>query len=312
MTLRPYLGGDEAELLAVWHAAIPTDRISPEDFRRRVLLDPNVRPEHLPVAEEGGRVVGFALGLTREVPFLLRPPEPEAAWITAFGVAPEHRGRGLGGALLGALLERFRAEGRTRVAISPYLPHYITPGIDEGAYPDTVAWLQRRFGFTAIERAIAMERSLENLAVEAELRALEAELATRDVRIAPATPADLPDLLPFLSERFGWDWYRHAREVLLERFGPTPGPHAFLVARRAGRPVGFCQQQGERFGPFGVDPDQRGLGIGRALLLRCLSEMQRQGVARSYFLWTDERAARLYERAGFARFRRFVVLEARL
>jgi ribosomal protein S18 acetylase RimI-like enzyme len=312
MPIRPYRGTDEPDLLAVWNAALPTDPITPADLHRRILLDPNVRPDHLLVAEVDGRAVGFALGLTREVPFLLRPPEPETAWITAFGVTPDQRGHGLGGELLSDLLGRFAAEGRTRVQISPYLPNYVTPGIDEGAYPDTVAWLQRRFGFEPIERAIAMERTLADLAVDAELAMLERGLVERGVEIALVTAGDLPDLLPFLAERFGWDWYRHAREVLLERFGPDPRELCFLVARRAGRVVGFCQQRGERFGPFGVEPEQRGLGIGRALLLRCLAEMRGRGVQRSYFLWTDERAARLYERVGFGRFRNFVVLEARL
>ena len=114
--------------------------------------------------------------------------------------------------------------------------------------------------------------------------------------------------MPFLIEHFGWDWYRHAQSYLLEYFGDSSQRICFLVARLKGEIVGFCQQKDERFGPFGVREDCRGRGIGRLLLFKCLEKMRAKHIFFSYFLWTDEKAARLYATAGFERRREFAVM----
>ncbi len=37
-----------------------------------------------------------------------------------------------------------------------------------------------------------------------------------DLTIRPIASNDIPDLMPFLIEHFGWDWFRHAQSYLLE------------------------------------------------------------------------------------------------
>jgi ribosomal protein S18 acetylase RimI-like enzyme len=307
--IRPYQGNDETQLLSVWHEAMTHDRVTPDVFRTKVLLDPNFQPEHLPVAVADGQVVGFMLGMTRRVPLASQGYEPERAWITAFGVRPEYRRRGAGEALLRHLLERFAADGRGTVAISPYVPNYFVPGVDPSTYPRTVSWLEQR-GFRQTSLAISMGANLTGFQVPAAIVDLEARLRDEEgVRVQPVQAADLPDLMPFISKHFGWDWHRHASEYLTEYFGDTPQQTCFLVARQHGAVVGYCQQRRERFGPFGVDAEKRSLGIGRVLLFRCLEAMSARHVFFSYFLWTGEDAARLYERAGFERRRTFALLE---
>ena len=100
MLIRPYQGKDESDLLDVWHQAMPADRISASLFRTQVLLDPNFHPDYVPVAVEDGRVVGFILCLFRQVPYFLQGMDESEAWISAFGVHPDYRRRGIGTALL--------------------------------------------------------------------------------------------------------------------------------------------------------------------------------------------------------------------
>jgi mycothiol synthase len=309
---RPYRGDDETQLLSVWHEAMAHDRVTPDLFRTRVLLDPNFQPDHLPVAVADGQVVGFMLGLTRRVPLASQGYEPERSWITAFGVLPAYRRRGAGQALLRHLLDRFAADRRTRLSIAPYVPNYFVPGVDVAAYADTVPWLEGR-GFRRTSLAISMGANLTGFQVPAEIAGHEALLREREgVRVAAVQPSDLPDLMPFIAEHFGWDWHRHAGEYLAEYFGDTPHQTCFLVARQHGEVVGYCQQRRERFGPFGVKADRRKLGIGRVLLFRCLEQMSARHVFYAYFLWTGEEAARLYALAGFERRRAFAVLERNL
>ena len=313
MIIRPYQGNDESDLLDVWHRALPADRISPSIFRTQVLLDPNFHPDYVPVAVEDGRVVGFILCLVRQVPYFLQGMDPSEAWISAFAVHPGYRGRGIGSALFTVIIDKLCAEDRSLVDISPYVPNYFVPGIDTRAYPDTIRFLQERIGFHTLYHAISMGNDLTDFRIPDEIQnRIERAEADDGLTIRPIQATDIPDLMPFLVEHFGWDWFRHAQSYLLEYFGDSPHRICFLVAREKGAIVGFCQQRNERFGPFGVRPDCRNRGIGRMLLFKCLETMAAKHVFFAYFLWTDENAARLYALAGFKRRREFAVMRKSL
>jgi ribosomal protein S18 acetylase RimI-like enzyme len=309
MQIRPYHGQDEAQLLDVWHRAMPNDRLSASLFRTQVLLDANFQPANLSVAIEDGRIVGFVLALTRQVPLFLQGLEPDKAWITAFGVHPDYRRQGIGRALFEHLIARLAADGRKTLEISPYVPNYFVPGVDTRAYPGSIRFLEKALGFKTLYNAISMGANLTDFEIPVDLQAQFAQREADDkLQICHVTSADIPDLMPFLIKHFGWDWFRHAQSYLLEYFGDSPHPICFLVARLDGELVGFCQQRNERFGPFGVHPDYRSRGIGRMLLFKCLETMNAKHVYFAYFLWTDESAARLYATAGFERRREFAVM----
>jgi ribosomal protein S18 acetylase RimI-like enzyme len=313
MEIRPFCGTDEAGLLALWNASMIHDHIDETIFRTKVLLDPNFQPENLPIAMVEGRVVGFVLAFTRLVPLFLQGLEPANAWITAFGVHPDYRGRGIGQGLFQLVLAKLKNEGRKTVDIAPYTPNYFIPGVDIHAYPDAVDFLGNAAGFKRLYKAISMGANLTAFQMPPEIEALAAQREREDgITIQPVTAADLPDLMPFIVQHFGWDWYRHAQEYLLEYFGDSPSQICFLVARKHGEVVGYCQQRRERFGPFGVRPDLRNLGIGRLLLFRCLSIMSAKQVYYAYFLWTGEKAAKLYALAGFQRRREFLLFRKEL
>jgi GNAT superfamily N-acetyltransferase len=265
------------------------------------------------VAVVNDTVVAFVLGLTRQVPLFLQGLEPDKAWITAFGVHPDHQRKGIGKALFEHLLEQFRKEGRRHVAISPYVPNYFVPGIDLEAYPKTISWLERHFAFKVLYQAISMGADLTGFQIPEEILRLEHDLKENEgITIQSLTAADLPELMPFIVKQFGWDWYRHTQEYLLEYFSQSPHQICFFIARQHGKIVAYCQQRRERFGPFGVNPAKRNLGIGRVLLFRCLAEMSAKQNYYAYFLWTGEDAARLYSLAGFKRRRVFAVMSKEL
>ena len=313
MQIRPYQGRDEAELLDVWSRAMPSDRVDEALFRTQVLLDPNFHPGNVPVALVDGRVVGFVLCLTRQVPYFLQGMDETEAWITAFGVHPDYRRKGIGSALFDTVINKLRAEQRRIVDISPYVPNYFVPGIDTRAYPETIRFLQDRMGFETLYHAISMGADLTDFQIPPQIQArIERAEAEDGLIIQPIEPADIPDLMPFLVEHFGWDWFRFAQSYLLEYFGDSPHRICFLIAREKGEVVGFCQQRNERYGPFGVRPDCRNRGIGRMLLFKCLEMMSAKHVFFAYFLWTDEDAARLYSLAGFKRRREFAVMRKTL
>ncbi len=309
--IRSYHGDDEAALVELWNLAMTHDRINESVLRTRVLLDPNFHPDGLLVAEEGDTLRGFVLSIARQVPQFLQGLEPELGWITAFGVHVEHRRQGIGRRLFDAALARLAGMGRKRVRISPYTPNYFIPGVDVVAYPDAMAFLQAK-GWQRVAEPISMRAELTGLQIPPEILELERRLAQEGITVRPVQPPDLTALMPFIAGRFGWDWYRFAQEYLLELFGPGSDETSFLVAVQGGCIVGYCQQQRERFGPFGVAEEMRNLGIGRLLLFRCPAAMLTLGFHCAWFLWTGKDAARLYSFAGFKPVRQFAVMEKKL
>lgn len=76
-------------------------------------LDPQLVSEflsdprhHLAVAIDRGTVIGFASGV-----HYVHPDKPAELWINEVGVSPDHQGRGVGKAVVRALLEHGRRLG---------------------------------------------------------------------------------------------------------------------------------------------------------------------------------------------------------
>jgi GNAT superfamily N-acetyltransferase len=309
--IRPYAPGDEAAVLDVWNAALFADPINAVAWRAKVLLDPNFDREGCLVAEAGGQLLGFLLSLVRRVPFFGQGLEPEAAWITAFGVAPDYQRQGIGGALLDAAIIRLRELGRKTVAIAPYVPNYFTPGADVAAYPHGIDFLTKR-GFAVVERPISMRAELTGFQIPERVAAKAAELRSQGVEIRPATPADIVPVLDFIPRHFSWDWHREASGIFTDQYTGDPRFTGMNVAMRDGEVLGYAEHRGERFGPFGVRPDLRSQGIGRVLLALTLSEMLKKNFHAAWFLWTGDDAARLYSQVGFHEVRRFAVMKRSL
>jgi len=67
------------------------------------LSDPR---HHLAIALDEGRIVGMASGV-----HYIHPDKAPELWVNEVGVAPSHRGRGIGRRVLGVLLDHGRALG---------------------------------------------------------------------------------------------------------------------------------------------------------------------------------------------------------
>ncbi len=306
MIIRPYRGDDEPALLALWATAMPYDALDAGGFRRRVLLDPNVGEESLLVAADAGALLGFVLVIQRREPFGELGLQPESAWITAFGVAPERRRRGLGTALFEQVEERLATAGVRSLSVSPYVPGYLVPGVDELRYAAAVEFLAAR-GYAVTSRPISMDANLVTFDFTPYHQRAD-RLAAEGVRIEALSAATLPAFLRFAEAELPYDWLRSARELLAR--APL---EQVQVALADGRVIGYCQHEGEHFGPFGVSDGWRGRGVGTVLLARCLESMRKSGLHHAWVLWTsDENAERVYGRFGFGETRRFAVMRKAL
>lgn len=307
-SIEPYQTKLLPELIAMLQTVLFVEPITEEAFALKVLLDPNFDPNGAFVAlSDAGAVVGFALALTRRRPLEDGPSDANQGWITQFGVAPEFQRRGIGAALLDQAERWLSDQGCTEVWISPYAPHYWTPGVDEAAYPAAILFLRAR-GYEIVSRPLSMDLSLIAWRIPewAEKRARSDAVSLESFRIAA-----ISDLTDFLRCEFPGDWQRYVRETMLEIVAGRRSAEELLLARSLedGGVLGFAQSERERFGPFGVAASARGRGIGALLLYRMLDAMRLRGLHNAWFLWTDDRTAdRLYRPAGFRETRRYAVM----
>ncbi|MFC0214074.1 GNAT family N-acetyltransferase [Paenibacillus chartarius] len=310
ITFRCYKPGDEAGIVSLWNRCLVRDPVTALRFRKLVLLDPNFDPQGMRVAEADGAVIGCLYAVRRLLPMHGVELEADRGWIPFFFVDAGYRRLGVAARLLEDAQAFLREAGRDKLLFSGYAPNYIVPGIDMKAYSSGAEFLQRS-GFNKLYTAVAMDYSLVEFEVPDDVQQLKREREREGYTFRMAADSDLYELIRFATESFNPDWGRAIREGLQQQLTLQQ----IIVARHHGELVGFCLHGGyegvrERFGPFGVDPRERGKGIGKILLYDCLQLMRAQGLHGAWFLWTGEKTAagQLYVKLGFEITRRFDVM----
>ena len=308
-TIRPFEGRDTEEFLTLWAAALPLDAVTLNILERKVLLDVNREPDSLVVAEEDGRLAGLALRLVLKKPIENVGLRPDDGFITVFGVHPDFRRRGIGSALLENSIQWFKDRGRKNILIAPYTPNYFVPGIDKEAYADGVR-LFRKFGFVEYTEAIAMDAPISRFCLTEEVLQKEKKLLEEGIEVRPYRRGDLCAYLEFQGSIMPGPWLEDARRNLIDLTRGMFQEDSIVLAVDKGKIIGFCQYEGDHFGPFGVSDDYQGKGIGSVLLARTLYQMRIKGHHCAWVLWTGERAAKgVYGRLGFTITRRFAVMK---
>jgi GNAT superfamily N-acetyltransferase len=312
ITIRPFRGNDTAALLECWNLALPLDGITLTNLERKVLLDQNFEEQSLQVAvTRDGSVAGFITCFILNKPIEKVGHRPEAGFVTAFGVRPEHRRRGAGSGLMNAAEAFFVDRGRRQILLAPYTPNYFVPGVDKDRYPEGVRFLQDR-GFTEYSEALAADALISTFELDAQVLSKERELAADGIVVRPYRRNDLVHYMQFQRELMPGPWIEDARRNLLELADGRFHEDAIWLAvdESQNRIIGFCQHEHEHFGPFGVSDAYQGKGIGTVLLARTMYQMRLRGCHSAWVLWTGERALKgVYGRLGFKLTRRFAIMK---
>ncbi len=266
--MTPIRSLEPADLSAVsarLRAEYPTIACDEANLHRKTFADPDYRPELCLGAFDGPRPVAVLLGVVRG----------QRGYVKALTVTPD---TGLAERLLTEYLERAKALGATEVMVANSAPSYFQPGVDP---TDTVTvrfYLER--GFTKVHETYNMVCDL--LEQPLETAEDEARLAAGGLHCARLQPVDREELSRFMREHFSAGWLTEtlvAYEV---------DPVTCHVAWRDGRIVAFAAAEVTNpgwFGPMGTAPDQRGGGLGRVLLLRCLRDLRQLGYRQATIGW---------------------------
>lgn len=111
------------------------------------------------------------------------------------------------------------------------------------------------------------------------------------VQLTPERVEDAPATERVIDRAFGPGRFAKVSERVRERI-VTPCPDLSRVAWRSGRIVGCCRIYGGRIGaapvrflgPLAVDPEERGEGLGRALVTATIEACRAEGLAQAVIL----------------------------
>jgi GNAT superfamily N-acetyltransferase len=307
--IRNFEGCDTEKLLEAWALALPLDAITRDLLERKVLLDENFERDSLQIATVGDRIAGFVVCFVLNKPIEKVGHREDTGFITAFGIVPDFRGQGAGNALLKSAEAFFRQRGRKTVLLAPYTPNYFVPGVDKDNYADGLNFLLSQ-GFVEYSEAIAADALISKFELSRDVLEKEEKLKREGIIIRAYERQDLVDYLQFQRDLMPGPWVEDARRNLVElTYGRYPAD-AIWLALDGAKIIGFCQNEREHFGPFGVSDAYQGKGIGSVLLARTLYQMRITGYHSAWVLWTGERALKgVYGRLGFNLTRRFAVLK---
>jgi len=306
VTLRPFVGPDVGAVVEIWNRALKRDPIDEGRFVAWLFGDPDYWPGEasgLFVAERGGRPVGFVRAIVRRWPNDRLGLEPERGWIPVIAVDPGHQRQGIGRALLERAVNYLKSQQRRRIWVcggTGSAPGYIFPGVDLDVYAGALH-LFKQAGFVVDHESVAMSR--ETIDFDVERFTAEAWATDQDLIVEPLTPPRVQDFLVFLAESFPGDWNIAARQKIR-----TGRLHEVLIARRGDRVLGYCQWEGEHFGPFGVADSARGGRIGAKLFVEAVRRIRAADGRSVWFNWADPDAERFYSRFGLRSTRHYAIL----
>jgi len=225
--------------------------------------------------------------------------KPDHGFIRLFAVEAAYRRRGLGSRLLEELERCLRCQGAGQIVALYASPGYFAPGLDP-RYTAALSLLHK-YGYDRTDVVVNMivplraGREFASAADRAEQRILQ-----HGVRVRRAEYADRPQMAAWMAEHFPGGWGLEVDVAFT--FDPIPLWIAFRNATIVGFAVYDVNMFSGGFGPTGVDESLRGLGIGTALFLRTLADMQARGDAECEIAWVGP--IEFYSRIADARINR--------
>ena len=272
----------EEQLRRFCTEAFPEEPFTLAVVRQRLLQDPAFAAELSLGALVDEQLAGVAFAVPQE------RQEGVAGGLKLFGVHPAFRRQGLGGQLLAELEQRLRSQGCYKIETLSSSSGYLAPGIS-ARHTAMISFLLRR-GYRKTRTAANMATTLTGRSFDsAELEeGLDEKGHICIVRLARDYEREFRI---YLSSEWSDSWRAEASFAF--KNDPVSG---FLALREDRRTVPRPGQSGIRicgfaaydvnqfpgsFGPTGVSVEARGQGVGRALLLRCLADMQARGYTKA-------------------------------
>ncbi|MBT4496936.1 MAG: GNAT family N-acetyltransferase [Gemmatimonadetes bacterium] len=327
MIIRAFAKRDLAAALRLWNDSVQRGevllkRMAERDFQRILEGNPSYDGSFDFVAEEEGKIAGYISGITKKVFLPKETAENTPGYLTAIFVDADHRRRGIGTALLQALLDAFRRDGkRDAVCFSsnpidlgwtipdtPGHDHNNMPGVDIecAGYP-----FLHENGFADVAVEVAMYLNLSDYRETPIVEELQEKLLGEGIRTG-RYDVGLGYDFDRMCDHVGSEYWRSVLREETQKRDPRP----ILAATHEGHIVGFTgpvdrEDSGRGwFTGICTDPDFEKRGIATVLFNLLMREFIRKGALFSTLFTGDtSHAQRLYLRTGFEIKRRFALMK---
>ena len=296
MIIRNFRNSDAGALFVLYNSIFTADRVTWPFFIQHFLMQPNFDPEGTFVAEENGEIVGWASGQIIRKDFDVWGNQARKNAGTGFLMPPAVSDVETGKKLIAAVEEYFRKGEcvRSRGAAAGYT--LFPNGVDPEAYP-VVHRIFEESGYTFSAFSHSMGRSLENYSIPETIRIKIDRLAQEGIRAGVCDYDDLPGLRRLLADTDLNGWMhlplRKAEQGRLDEA---------VVVRKGSDVVGYCQYnyfgEAERIGPFGIDKNMRGKGLGVIMVAKLLEIMAERGFKYAWFASCTEQRIPFYAKNG--------------
>jgi len=302
MRFRSFQDPDAKEMFALYDSVYTADRVSWPFFVRHFLLSPNFDPAGTFIAEENGRIEGWASGQIIRKDFDVWGDQARKNAGTGFLMPPVIKDIETGKRLIASVEGYFR-QGKCVRSRGSAAGYTLFPnGVDPEAYPV----VHRAFegsGYTCFSSSYSMRRDLENYSVPEVVRAKIEHLAAEGIRADICHYDDLPGLRHLLAET-GLNGWMHLplRKAEQGRLDEA------VVVRRGSDILGYCQYnyfgEAERIGPFGISGDLRGKGLGTVMVAKLLEIMAERGFKYAWFASCSAQKIPFYAKNGLQVFKK--------
>lgn len=276
------------EYFEIYTSAHSAEPVSFQRFLRNTVLLKDFDENSFFTAVEDGVPVGF----------IYAPQRDGTGFITMLSVKSGYDIAGIGGMLLDRALEYHEAAGLKSLTTG-YFPIYINQGHADGETDYVQLFMDRGFRET---ESVSRKLMLSEREHYGNIEEIRERLKGEGIYVGELRPEYVRSFLdpnaPFSSESWAFEF----RSRLENKLDFT----SVHVAAVDGKVIGACifsdpNSDDMRFGPYGVNPEYQGRGIGKVLLEDTLSEMERRGLEYAWMQWTPKSGAAsfLYEKFGF-------------
>ncbi|MEG0345978.1 MAG: GNAT family N-acetyltransferase [Erysipelotrichaceae bacterium] len=294
------------QIIELWNTTLIYDPINKQRFIDLILLDDNFNKELVLLAldKDKDMVVGFILGIKRQVPYLNRGLEPTRGWISLMFIKKEYQRKSIATKLVNLIEYAFIAKGTKEITLCAYSPNYFFPGIDKRYEAANIFF--NKLNYIKHSEAVSMQRDLWDYSLPTNTINKINTLKEEGISFIKYNDNYMNALLNFVKEEFDAGWIRN---VLISMQKHIAKDTILLCINSDNKVLGYCMRKidnnDSRFGPIGVSKQLRSKGIGGILLDLMLLDMKASNINYMYFLWTHGDAQRFYLNHGVKVYRTY-------
>lgn len=293
MKIRQLQNQDLNKLIGLWNTTIIDYPITLRKLLQTLFCDDNYDDHAVMVAVLEEELLGFCIGIKRKYPYLEKGLQRHHGWILSMAVKPSVQQQGIGTALLKAVENYLDC---SIVTLATYSPNYFFGGVD---IQNTAAInFFECHGYQKNEMAFPMEIDFSIYQIPQAILHKKQQKITEGYAFRTFREEDGKNLLDFLRMYFSVGWRTHVIQAIRNE----TAYNTITLCTFHDEIVGYVQcavdNDMERYGPFGVHPKMRNVGIGSILVHEMWQLMITNGANKAWFHSTDEAGKRFYERHG--------------